>query len=367
MRRRTGDQAEDQWTGGWLCPTRADRLRLVEMNQSVRRARILVGVMCGLGVAALSPWLGLLPLALFAVAPGPLLILDRLLARSSRPERLIACSLVLHATLILAAVAISGGVHSPILPWVAIPVVTAAARFRLRVFLAGAVVAFLGLIAAVVIGSPAGAVHDPAPVIGMTVLLAALVVVQQPLLGAEIRWREDAVLDPLTGLLNRQGLHRRFREVAEQARLTQRPVALVLFDLDRFKDLNDAHGHARGDAVLKEVAYVLRKELRTFELLYRVGGEELLLVLPGADLGAACQVAETARTAIAFSHPGGLHVTASFGVCSSTGPGVDFDTMFQSADMALYEAKRSGRNRVAYGATTETVPTVIAAARTTAA
>ena len=75
----------------------------------------------------------------------------------------------------------------------------------------------------------------------MTVQLAALVVVQQPLLGAEIRWREDAVLDPLTGLLNRQGLHRRFREVAEQARLTQRPVALVLFDLDRFKDLNDAH------------------------------------------------------------------------------------------------------------------------------
>ncbi len=361
MRRRTGDEREDQWTGGWLCPTRADRLRLVEMNQSVRRARILVGLLCGVGVAALAPWIGLVPLALFAVAPGPLLILDRLLARSRRPERLIASSLILHATLILAGVAMTGGVRSPILPWVAIPVVTAAARFRLRVFLVGAVLAFLGLIAAVAIGSPSGVIHDPAPLIGMTVLLAALVVVQQPLLGAEIRWREDAVLDPLTGLLNRQGLHRRFREVAEQARLTRRPVALVLFDLDRFKDLNDAHGHARGDAVLKDVAYVLRKELRTFELLYRIGGEELLLVLPGADLAAACQVAESARGAIADSHPGGLHVTASFGVCSSTGPGVDFDTMFQSADVALYEAKRSGRNRVAYGATTETTPTVIAA------
>ena len=361
MRRRTGAAGEDQWTGGWLCPTRADRMRLLEMNQSVRRARILVGVLCGLGVAALVPWIGVLPLALFALAPGPLLILDRLLVRAPRPERLIAGSLLLHTTLILAGVAMTGGVRSPILPWVAIPVVTAAARFRLRVFLVGAVLAFLGLLAAVAIGSPSGVVHDPAPLIGMTVLLAALVVVQQPLLGAEIRWREDAVLDPLTGLLNRQGLHRRFREVAEQARLTQRPVAVVLFDLDRFKDLNDAHGHARGDAVLKDVAYVLRKELRTFELLYRIGGEELLLVLPGADLAAAYQVAESAREAIESSQPGGLYVTASFGVCSMTGPGVEFDAMFQAADMALYEAKRSGRNRVAYGASTETAPTVVAA------
>ncbi len=362
MLRRGAITGQDQWKGGWLCPTRADRLRLVEMNHSVRRARILVGLLCGIGVAAMTPWIPAWSLALFALAPGPLLILDRLLARANRPERLIAGSLLLHTTLILGGVAVSGGVRSPLLPWVAIPVVTAAARFRLRVFLAGAVLAFLGLLAAVALGSPSALVHDPAPLIGMTVLLAALVVVQQPLLAAEIRWREDAVLDPLTGLLNRQGLHRRFREVAEQARLTQRPVALVLFDLDRFKDLNDAHGHARGDAVLKDVAYLLRKELRTFELLYRIGGEELLLVLPGADLVAACQVAETARGAIESSHPGGLVVTASFGVCSSTGPGAEFDEMFQSADMALYEAKRSGRNRVAYGATTDTVPVVIAAA-----
>ncbi len=360
MKRRAAIPGDDQWRGGWLCPTRADRLRLVEMNQSVRRARILVGVLCGLGVAAMTAWVPAWSLAVFALAPAPLVLLDRLLAHSRRPERLIAGSFLLHATLILAAVALTHGIHSPLLPWIAIPVVTAAARFRLRVFLVGAVLALLGLLAAVAIGSPSALVHNPTPLIGMTVLLAALVVVQQPLLAAEIRWREDAVLDPLTGLLNRQGLHRRFREVAEQARLTERPVALVLFDLDRFKELNDAHGHARGDAVLKDVAYLLRKELRTFELLYRIGGEELLLVLPGADLAAACQVAEAARAAIGSARPGGLRVTASFGVCSSAGSGVEFDAMFQSADMALYEAKRSGRNRVAYGAATDTTPTVVA-------
>lgn len=362
MKRRGATPGDDQWRGGWLCPTRADRLRLVEMNQSVRRARILVGILCGIGVVAMTPWIPAWSLSLFALAPGPLVVLDRLLARSSRPERLIAGSFVLHATLILVGVALTHGIRSPILPWVAIPVVTAAARFRLRVFLVGAVLALLGLVAAVTVGSPSALMHNPTPLIGMTVLLASLVVVQQPLLSAEIRWREDAVLDPLTGLLNRQGLHRRFREVAEQARLTERPVALVLFDLDRFKELNDAHGHARGDAVLKDVAYLLRKELRTFELLYRIGGEELLLVLPGADLTAACQVAESARGAIEAAHPGGLRVTASFGVCSCAGSGVEFDEMFQSADMALYEAKRTGRNRVAYGATTATPPTVIASA-----
>ena len=116
---------------------------------------------------------------------------------------------------------------------------------------------------------------------------------QQPLLNAELRWRRDAVLDPLTGLLNRQGLPGRFREVAEQARLTDAPVSLVMCDLDGFKGLNDEHGHACGDAVLKDVAYVLRKELRSFELLYRIGGEELLLMLPGAGLERAARWPKT--------------------------------------------------------------------------
>ncbi|MGZ4174480.1 MAG: GGDEF domain-containing protein, partial [Solirubrobacteraceae bacterium] len=161
------------------------------------------------------------------------------------------------------------------------------------------------------------------------------------------------VLDPLTGLLNRQGLKRRFREVAEQARLTECPVSLVMGDLDAFKRLNDAHGHARGDAALKDVAYLLRKELRSFELLYRIGGEELLLILPGAELNAARVIAEQARAAIERGRPAGLHLTASFGVCSATGEEIEFQAMFQAADRALYEAKRAGRNQVAPGPNTE--------------
>ena len=100
---------------------------------------------------------------------------------------------------------------------------------------------------------------------------------------AEVRHRGESVLDPLTGLLNRATLNQRFEEVRQQAALVQVPVAFVLFDLDRFKDVNDTYGHETGDAVLRDVAYEMRKALRSFELAYRVGGEELLLILPGTD------------------------------------------------------------------------------------
>ena len=342
------DVPEGEYVGGWLCPTKVDLVRLVDMSPAVRRARIFAGAFCGIGVLVMVPWLGWWPLAVFGLAPVPLLGLDRVLRRSEHPERLIAASLCLHATLILAGTAISGGLHSPLLPWVAIPVLTAAARFRLPVFLVGALLATLGLVVVGVLGSPHVLEHDPTPLLGVIVVLGALVVAQQPVLNAELRWRRDAVLDPLTGLLNRQGLQGRFREVAEQARLTDAPVSLVMCDLDGFKGLNDEYGHACGDAVLKDVAYVLRKELRSFELLYRVGGEELLLVLPGAGLRPGCDVAEHVRATIERSMPAGLQVTASVGVSSAIGEEIEFGLMFEAADRALYEAKRSGRNRVAY-------------------
>jgi diguanylate cyclase (GGDEF)-like protein len=347
-KRRRGAGPDADFVGGWLCPTKLDRVRLVDMNPLVRRARLLAGLFCGLGVLVMAPWIGWWPLAVFGLAPVPLLALDRVLQRVSRPERLVAGSLSLHAVLILTGAAVSGGVRSPLLPWVAIPVVTAAARFRLPVFLVGALLATMGLITSAAVGSPDVLAHNPAPVLAVIVLLGTLVVAQQPVLNAELRWRRDAVLDPLTGLLNRQGLQGRFREVAEQARLTDAPVSLVMCDLDGFKGLNDEHGHACGDAVLKDVAYVLRKELRSFELLYRIGGEELLLVLPGAGLRPGCDVAEQVRRTIESSLPAGLRVTASVGVSTATGDEIQFTPMFEAADRALYEAKRGGRNRVAY-------------------
>ena len=103
------------------------------------------------------------------------------------------------------------------------------------------------------------------------------------------------MLDPLTGLLNRASLDSRAAEIEQQARLTDSAVALVMLDLDRFKRVNDEYGHERGDAVLRDAAYEIRKSLRSFELVYRIGGEEFLLLLPGADLDAGVEVAERVR------------------------------------------------------------------------
>jgi diguanylate cyclase (GGDEF)-like protein len=285
----------------------------------------------------------------FAAVPGPLVVLDRFLVRSRHPERLVAGSILFHTTIILVGIGITGGVRSPLLPWVAIPVLTAAARFRLPVFLVGAALATAGLVASAAIADIHALGHNPAPLIAIVVLLGSLVASQQPVLTAELRWRNDAVLDPLTGLLNRQGLQRRFREVAEQARVSNRPVSVALIDIDGFKALNDEYGHARGDAALKDVSYALRKELRAFELLYRIGGDELLLILPGTEVGAATLLAQQAGAAIeGCSTPDGPRLTASIGVASAMGDAMEFQPMYELADQALYAAKRSGRNRVAF-------------------
>jgi diguanylate cyclase (GGDEF)-like protein len=340
---------DERYEGGWLCPTKPDRMRLTEMSPGVRRSRLLAGLFCGIGVIVMGPWIGWWPLAVFASVPGPLVVLDRFLVRASRPERLVAASITFHTTIILVGIGITGGVRSPLLPWVAIPVVTAAARFRLPVFLVGAALATAGLIAAAAIADPHALGDNPAPLIAVVVLLGSLVASQQPVLAAELRWRNDAVLDPLTGLLNRQGLQRRFVEVAEQARVSNRPVSVALIDIDGFKALNDEHGHARGDSALKDVSYALRKELRAFELLYRIGGDELLLILPGTEVGAATLLAQQAGAAIeGCSTSGGPHLTASIGVASALGDAIQFQPMYELADQALYAAKRSGRNCVAF-------------------
>jgi diguanylate cyclase (GGDEF)-like protein len=253
---------------------------------------------------------------------------------------------LINVLLIAAGISVTGGVHSPLLCWIALPIMAAAARFRHRVFITGVAVTAAITVSVLIGASGPALLRNPSPAIAVCALLAGIVVLQQPVLDAEHRWRQDAVLDALTGLLNRQGLERRFAELAEQARLVDAPVSVVLFDLDCFKAVNDTHGHARGDDVLTNVAAVLRGQLRSFELLYRLGGDELLLLLPGADRTTARAVADQARMAVQSSRPGGLAVTVSIGVSTATGHAIRLAEMFDAADRSMYEAKRSGRNAV---------------------
>jgi diguanylate cyclase (GGDEF)-like protein len=165
---------------------------------------------------------------------------------------------------------------------------------------------------------------------------------------SDIQHRSDAVIDQLTGMLNRKALAVRVRELAQQSEVTGEPVGVIVGDLDHFKQINDSHGHAAGDVVLKEVAYLLRKQLRAFDLAYRLGGEEFLILVPGSDLQRTAELAERLREGVADDPVSdGLWVTMSLGVgASGHEERFDYATVFSVADEALYQAKREGRNRV---------------------
>jgi diguanylate cyclase (GGDEF)-like protein len=155
------------------------------------------------------------------------------------------------------------------------------------------------------------------------------------------------VIDPLTGLLNRTALRNRTLELAQRSEFTAEPVGVIVADIDHFKRINDRHGHAVGDAVLKDIAYVMRKELRAFDLAYRIGGEEFLVLLPGANIGETEEFAAELHRALGASPRGGQDVTMSIGVSASHyGDVFDYDRIFEQADAALYRAKNGGRNQV---------------------
>jgi diguanylate cyclase (GGDEF)-like protein/putative nucleotidyltransferase with HDIG domain len=153
--------------------------------------------------------------------------------------------------------------------------------------------------------------------------------------------------DPLTNLLNRRGFQEVFDVELERARRADQPLSLIVGDLDRFKRVNDAHGHAAGDAVLKRVADAIRGAKRGFDRAARVGGEEFAVLAPDADEHGAYMLAERIRAAIheAFADQADGPLTISFGISAHPLHGQSADGLLRTADQALYAAKRLGRNR----------------------
>jgi two-component system cell cycle response regulator len=163
---------------------------------------------------------------------------------------------------------------------------------------------------------------------------------------------EMAVTDGLTGLHNRRYLDSHLKTLFDRAASRGRPLAVMISDIDRFKQINDTHGHAAGDEVLKDFAQRLRKNVRGIDLACRFGGEEFVVVMPDTERAVAERVAERIRHQIEsqpFAACGGtqlLHVTVSIGVASMAAPTDSVEALMKRADAALYEAKNTGRNRV---------------------
>ena len=158
---------------------------------------------------------------------------------------------------------------------------------------------------------------------------------------------DAAHTDPLTELLNRRGFQEVFDVELERARRADQPLSLIVGDLDRFKRVNDVHGHATGDDVLRRVADAIRGAKRGFDRAARIGGEEFAILAPDSDEHGAYMLAERIRAAVheAFADGRDGQLTISFGISTHPLHGQSADSLLRTADQALYAAKSLGRNR----------------------
>jgi len=159
--------------------------------------------------------------------------------------------------------------------------------------------------------------------------------------------RNQALRDPLTGLYNRRFMEDSLQRFVRLADREQREISLLMVDLDHFKRLNDEHGHAFGDQVLRETASTLLGALRETDIVCRYGGEELVVILPDCPLERAADKAEFLRLRIEeLSNTHGTEISASFGVASLPHTSQSVTDLLSAADAALYRAKQAGRNQV---------------------
>jgi two-component system cell cycle response regulator len=198
--------------------------------------------------------------------------------------------------------------------------------------------------------------HDPYGVfkwdsqVGRLLLLALATALSAVIVSRAGRYWRDSIYDRLTGLPNRRYVEGRLDTALAAARRARHPLVLALADLDYFKEVNDRHGHAAGDAVLRHAAAALLQFFRRTDLIARYGGEEFLIVLPETDVAAAAERLEQFRAGFAAQpvrlSSASVPVTLSMGLASFPGDGESPTDLLARADERLYAAKQAGRNRL---------------------
>jgi two-component system cell cycle response regulator len=186
--------------------------------------------------------------------------------------------------------------------------------------------------------------------VGRLLLLALATALSSIIVSRAGRHWRDSIYDRLTGLPNRRYIERRLEEALAAARRTRRPLVLALADLDHFKQINDRHGHAAGDAVLRHVAAALRQWFRRTDVIARYGGEEFVILFPEAEPSVAAERLERLRAGLA-EQPVRLSgatvpLTLSLGVAVFPADGEEPADLLARADQRLYAAKQAGRNRL---------------------
>ncbi|HWI95325.1 MAG TPA: GGDEF domain-containing protein [Solirubrobacterales bacterium] len=327
----------------------ARRERLLDMEQRVRRYRAACFAILALALASAGPAIGWLWLAPLAAGFVGFVIADRFMQSSERPWLWVAAAWGALPLLLGGAVIASGGPTSPVLMWFALPAVTLGARFDPWGMVIGTVYLLLVFLISTVAVDPASASAHSQALVATVALVLSTVILSGALVESDRAHRRRSTLDPLTGLFNRNALEQRLAELDGapcDGRKGGQSHALLLCDLDHFKRVNDELGHAAGDVVLQDVAYTMRAVLRAGDSIYRIGGEEILVVLPGASEVDAVAIAERLRQAVRKRRPVGVGVTISIGAAVTKPDTVNTDDLVARADAALYSAKANGRDAV---------------------
>lgn len=327
----------------------------------------------------LAGWLGDLPGRLFATTAGTLVVTLLLIGFRKRAElkprwgRISAMALASASIAIWAALATRGGMVdrcalslyiAVTLTWSATTLVrgwrtNATERATFIAFLCfAAFYVMVGAVAVFVDGRALpGSVSNYRTLLllGTPVIFTSVGLFVVFLLAADLaeRMRRLAMLDPLTGIMNRRGLAQFAEQAIANAHRRGRPLSLVLADLDRFKEINDNHGHAAGDLALQRFAAYLESAIRKGDVVSRIGGEEFALLLVDSPSDMAMEVAERLREGLAELDSGteGVRLGSSFGVTSLHLDDQTLEDIMNRADSALYCSKLGGRDRVTLAAT----------------
>ncbi|MFC4065786.1 GGDEF domain-containing protein [Actinoplanes subglobosus] len=333
-----------------LCPDDWDLERFVAAHAGINRSRRQVCLVL-LPPGVLIAWWWSTPAVWIAV--GLCLVLAVVNDLIARYRSVVIAGILIAGSFELALSAVvtaTGGIHSPLLAWLILPVMMLAARYRRVVLLvamsSGALAGAVACLLADLLGT---AKAYPSPLLGLTTtaLGVATGLIAMNLQSADIASRQDATTDELTGALNRKALTPLFDRMSKEADARESHLSMLLCDLDHFKSINDRYGHAVGDDVLCHAATVIRQAIRAEDRMFRIGGEEFLILLPHADAPLAAGIGERIRATLAASPADGIPVTVSIG--SVTSPGrlrTEERELQELADQALYQAKSSGRNRV---------------------
>jgi diguanylate cyclase (GGDEF)-like protein len=331
----------------WLCEGPLERSRMLELNRAVIGGTALMYLIGLVALLAGGPAFGWWIVGVLLVGAAGGSIFRVFAARSLRPEYWLFAMFVYTQALTSIGIFFTGGWSSPYLAWLAMVCVGLPSYFSRRGVIVGLAFTFVAL----GLASTGPAVTGDlwlARVCSAACVVGVVTAVGYVMMRTELRYRGESMLDPLTGLMNRRALPGRFEDVRRQALEVDAPIALLAVDVDHFKDVNDSYGHDRGDAVLRELASVMRGALRTCDEVYRTGGEEFLLVAGGATEQDACTLAEHLRNAVEHARPAGVSITISIGVVSRPADALTSDCveLMRVADTALYTAKRAGRNRI---------------------